>query len=72
MQRPVRYYITQSDDHAVVRSIPVAAPRPAPVDETPVSTAPQPAALETSRTDRGRTRVTRLVRAATRRADSTP
>jgi hypothetical protein len=67
MQRPVRYYITQNDDRAVVRSVPVAVARIAPVEETPDSAAPRP---EVPRTDRAQARVRRLVRAAARRADA--
>jgi hypothetical protein len=38
-QRPVRYYITQNEDQAVVRSVPVLrrAPVAIPVDERPVA-----------------------------------
>ena len=65
MRQPVRYYIEQSDDHAVVRSVPippvVQAPRPqsdAPTTLTPPETAPA-----------RRARVRRLVQAAIHRAD---
>ncbi len=69
MQTPVRYYITQSDDRAVVRTIPVAVPQPAPVDDAQKLTMPQPEAVETRPVDPGRTRVTRLMRASVRRAE---
>ena len=66
MQKPVRYYITQSDDQAVVRTIPVTvqpteiAPTLPPTPEAQAVTA-QPGHTH------GQARVGRLVRAAVRR-----
>jgi hypothetical protein len=71
MQTSVRYYITESDDRAVVRSVPVAKVQPVPVDEAPVNAPPRTEATETRDSALGGTRVTRLVRAAARRADLT-
>jgi hypothetical protein len=60
MQKTVRYYITQSGDQPVVRSALVTV-RPTATERPVMPT--QPAA----RPQVGRTRVGRLVRAATRR-----
>jgi hypothetical protein len=74
MQTPVRYYITQSDDHAVVRSVPVAVRADdVPVADTRTTPTPEPELeLELGHTMGAgprRARVTKLVRAAARRAD---
>jgi hypothetical protein len=71
MQNPVRFYISQSDDHPVVRSVPVLVDRPgaATGDEAP---AVQPVPAESAATapvEARRPRVGQLVRAATRRTD---
>jgi hypothetical protein len=71
MQNPVRFYITQSDDHAVVRSVPVAVrPDGDAVDLAAISR-PQPDVdrAETAPSAAGRARVGRLVRAAARRTE---
>ncbi len=66
MRQPVRYYIEQSDDHAVVRSVPappvIQVPRAQP--EAPTTSAP-PETLPARRA-----RVRRLVRAAIHRSNS--
>jgi len=71
MQTPVRFYITQSDDHAVVRSVPVSVrPELANGDGqtalTP-TTVVEGVAVQHARPRRAR--VGQLVRAATRRTD---
>lgn len=72
MQTPVRYYITQGDDHAVVRSVPVAV-RAGDVPAVAGGDSPSPdAQVELGHAMEAgprRARVTRLVRAAARRAD---
>jgi len=66
MRQPVRYYIEQSDDHAVVRS--VLAP---PVVEIPRAEPDVPAASAPPETPPvRRARVRRLVRAAIHRSNS--
>jgi hypothetical protein len=71
MQTPVRFYITQSDDHAVVRSVPVAVrPELANTDsQTTVTTAPDVDTVPAQHAGPRRARVGQLVRAATRRTD---
>jgi len=72
MQHPVRYYIEQTDDQPVVRSVPVARPRRfEPASEAiasptvaPPTVAPVP---EPTPERRNRARVHRLVHAAIRR-----
>jgi hypothetical protein len=70
MQTPVRYYITQSDDQAVVRTVPVAVNA---VTVHPESSDENTQAVVTtergSKAARSHKRVARLVRAATRRPD---
>ena len=65
MQHPVRYYISQTDDQPVVRSVPVVATRPNDAAGHVVTTQPTAAAAEPSAVRR--TRVRRLVRAAIHR-----
>lgn len=71
MQTPVRFYITQSDDHAVVRSVPVTV-RPdlaaVDTDARPIP-APEAETVQTPQSDLRRARVGKLVRAAAHRAD---
>ena len=72
MPMPVRYYITQSDDHAVVRSVPVAVrAEEAPISETRQTPMPEPQVELGKGLEAGhrRPRVSQLVRAAARRAD---
>jgi hypothetical protein len=71
MQTPVRFYITQSDDHAVVRSVPVAVrPDVAAGDaEARLTPAPEVETVQTPQSDLRRARVGKLVRAAAHRAD---
>jgi hypothetical protein len=66
MQMSIRFYITQSDDQPVVRTVPVTVRPVAQANETAApTTQAEPAAVD------GRARVARLMRAATRRAQAT-
>jgi hypothetical protein len=69
MQTPVRYYITQSDDHAVVRSVPVSVRLEVPAGDIRATPSPEPELGHTMEAGPRRARVTRLVRAAARRAE---
>jgi hypothetical protein len=71
MQTPVRFYITQSDDHAVVRSVPVAVRPDFAAGDIQASPSPAPEAetVQTPQSDLRRARVGKLVRAAARRTD---
>jgi hypothetical protein len=69
MQTPVRYYITQSDDHPVVRSVPVSVRAAATVDDARPTPNSEPETGRTIDSAPRPTRVTRFVRAATRRAE---
>jgi hypothetical protein len=69
MQTPVRYYITQDDDRAVVRSIPVTLRASAEDEPQPVPVAPA-GPLDSPVTPSDRRRVERLVRAARRQDKS--
>jgi hypothetical protein len=62
MQTPVRFYITESDDRPVVRTIPVAVRVTEP--RSVVSTTPMAA---NDHRDQPRVRVARLVRSAVKR-----
>jgi hypothetical protein len=70
MQNPVRYYITQSDDHAVVRSVPVAV-RTGETPDVDIRPTPthEPQLGHAMEAGPRRARVVQLVRAAARRAD---
>ncbi|MEA2529907.1 MAG: hypothetical protein QOG89_1551 [Thermomicrobiales bacterium] len=69
MQKPVRYYITQSDDRAVVRSVPVSVRPDAPPAGNPTIPAVESGSQQTRHAGPRRARVARLVRAASRRDD---
>jgi hypothetical protein len=71
MQTPVRFYITQSDDHAVVRSVPVAVRREGSVGdgEARPSFVAEIETVQQPESDFRRARVGKLVRAAAHRAD---
>jgi hypothetical protein len=70
MQTPVRYYIMQSDDHAVVRSVPVSVRSDAtPVVDPRTTLAVDPELGHTMEAGPRRARVSKFVRAAARRAD---
>ena len=71
MQTPVRFYITQSDDHAVVRSVPVAVRPDLAAGDVHVSPSPSPEVepVQAPQSDLRRARVGKLVRAAARRTD---
>lgn len=63
-QNPVRFYITQSDDQPIVRTIPVTT-HPLPQAPKPVEPANAPMTRPATKN-----RVARLVRSAVKRADS--
>jgi hypothetical protein len=69
MQTPVRYYITQDDDHAIVRSIPVALRSSDEVEPQHAPAAPS-SPVESPAAAPHRPRVDRLVRAARRQGKS--
>lgn len=66
MQNPVRFYITQNDDQAIVRSIPVQA-------RVQIEQAPPPDATDVAPTAKPteRLKVSRLVRSAVKFGGST-
>lgn len=68
MQTPVRYYITQSDDRAVVRTVPVAVQVPEIEPETNNESVQATAPVAQQPDARDQARITRLVRAAASRA----
>lgn len=67
MQTPVRYYIVQTDDQPVVRSIPVTK---RPTTSATEEHASPPAAAPAQGEAPGRTKVARLMRAAKRRTST--
>jgi hypothetical protein len=71
MQTPVRFYITQSDDHAVVRSVPVTVRPDIAASDTDVqgTQAPVVETVQSPQSDLRRARVGKLMRAAAHRAD---
>jgi len=69
MQIPVRYYITQSDDRALVRSVPVSVRPRLAVTDAPANPAVETKPQETRHAGLRNARVSRLVRQASRRGN---